>query len=80
MEILASACRHGVDAEDIQHALRQAAVIELIAEDPTRYLVLGPGRDAQLLELVVIDRPHGPAVMHAMPMRSKYRRLLGKEH
>ena len=67
MEILRSASRHGVDAEDIQHALRQAAVIESIAEDPTRYLVLGPGRDAQFLELVVIDRPHGPAAMHAMP-------------
>jgi hypothetical protein len=51
-------------------------VIEPIAEGPTRYLVLGPGRAAQFLELVVIDRPHGPGVMHAMPMRARYRRLL----
>ncbi|HWH10199.1 MAG TPA: hypothetical protein VG165_03665 [Solirubrobacteraceae bacterium] len=80
MEILHSAYRHGVDAEDIQHALRNAAVIEAIAEDPTRYLVLGPGQAANFLELVVLDRPTGPAVIHAMQMRLKYRRLLPKEH
>lgn len=79
VEILLSAFRHGVDAEDVQHALRHAAVIEAIDEDPTRYLVLGPDRAAKLLELVVIDRPQGPAVMHAMPMRAKYRRLLPKD-
>jgi hypothetical protein len=31
-----------VDAEDIQHAVRNAAVIESIAEGPSRYLVPGP--------------------------------------
>jgi hypothetical protein len=30
------------------------------------------------LELVVMDRPQGPAVIHAMPMRAKYRTLLRK--
>jgi hypothetical protein len=69
-----------VDADDIQHALGNAAVIESIAEDPSRYLVLGPGWAAQFLELVVIDRHDGPAVMHAMQMRPKCRRLLPKVH
>jgi hypothetical protein len=50
--------------------------VEEIDEDPTRYLVLGPDRAGNLLELVVLDRPHGPAVMHAMPMRAIYRALL----
>ena len=63
----------------VQHALRNAAFIQAIAEDPTRYLVLGPDRAANLLEFVVLDRPQGPAVMHAMPMRTKYRRLLPKD-
>ena len=53
-----------------------ALVIEEVAEDPVRYLVLGPDRAANLLELIILDRPHGPAVIHAMQMRSKYRRLL----
>lgn len=29
-----------------------------------------------LLELMVLDRPQGPAVILTMPMRAQYRRLL----
>lgn len=50
--------------------------IDEIGEDPLRYLILGPDRAANLLELVVLDRSTGPVVIHAMPMRSQYRRLL----
>lgn len=78
MDVLRSASRHGVGAEDIHHALRNAVVIEEVDEDPTRYLVLGPDRSGQFLELIVMDRPQGPAVMHAMPMRARYRGLLPK--
>jgi hypothetical protein len=52
--------------------------VEQVGEDPVRWLVLGPDRAGNLLELVVMDRPAGPAVIHAMPMRSQYRRLLPK--
>ncbi len=76
VEVLRSACRHGVPDEDIQHALRNALLVEEIDEDPTRHLILGPARAGNLLELVVLDRPQGPAVMHAMEMRAKYRSLL----
>ena len=77
--MLASAFRHGVEADDIDHVLRSAMVVEEIADDPVRYLVLGPDRAANILELVVLDRPQGPAVIHAMAMRPQYRRLLPKE-
>jgi hypothetical protein len=76
VEVLPSALRHGLDPEDIQHALVHALAVDEIGEDPLRYLVLGPDRAANLLELVALDRPDGPAVIHAMPMRDKYRRLL----
>jgi hypothetical protein len=76
VEVLRSALRHGVDPEDIQHALTHALAVDQVGEDPDRYLVLRPGQAANLLELVVLDRPHGPAVIHAMPMRPQYRRLL----
>ena len=76
VEVLRSALRHGVRDEDIQHALENALLVEEIDDDPTRYLVLGPDRAAKLLELVVLDRPQGPAVIHAMPMRARYRSLL----
>jgi hypothetical protein len=67
---------HGVEVEEIEHALRNAVVVEEAAEDPIRYLVLGPDRAGHLLELIVMDRPQGPAVIHAMPMRLKYRHLI----
>jgi hypothetical protein len=76
VDVLQSALRHGVDSLDIQHALSKALVVEEIGEDPDRYLVLGPDRAGNFLELVVLDRSTGPAVIHAMAMRTKYRRLL----
>lgn len=78
MEILSSAFRHGVVREDIHHALQGALAIDEVGEDPLRYLVLGPDRAGNLLELVVLDRPQGPAVIHAMAMRPKYRHLLAE--
>ena len=74
MEVLPSARRHRVEDGDIQHALSNAVVIEEVAEDPIRYLVLGPDRAGNLLELIVMDRPQGPAVIHAMAMIEQYRR------
>lgn len=78
MEVLASARRHGVADEDIEHAVTSALAVEEIGDDPLRYLVLGPDRAGNLLEPVLLDRPQGPAVIHAMPMRKQYRRLLPK--
>jgi len=78
VEILGSAKRHGIDPSDVEHALRHALVVEEVAEDPPRYLVLGPDAAGNMLELVVMDRPQGPAVIHAMRMQSKYKRLLGR--
>ena len=79
VEILRSAFRHGVEAEDIDHALRHAVVVEEIGDDPIRFLVLGPDKAGNLTELVVLDRPQGPAVIHAMAMSARYRRLLPEE-
>ncbi|MDQ3431811.1 MAG: hypothetical protein M3467_06255 [Actinomycetota bacterium] len=76
MEVLGSASRHGVEPEAIQHAVEKALLVEEIGEDPTRWLVLGPDHAGNLFELVVLDRPQGPAVIHAMTMRTKYRHLL----
>jgi hypothetical protein len=76
VEVLPSAYRHGVGSDDIDHVLRNALVVAEVAEDPIRYLVLGPDRAGNLLELVVLDRPQGPAVIHAMPMTAQYRKLL----
>jgi hypothetical protein len=78
VEVLRSALRHGIPAADILHAINHAITVDEVGEDPVRWLVLGPDRAGNLLELVVMDRPAGPAVIHAMPMRTQYRRLLPK--
>jgi hypothetical protein len=78
VEILQSALRHDVAPEDILHALEHAVLLEEIGDDPLRWLVLGPDQAARFLELVVLDRPQGPAVIHAMPIRAKYEQLLKK--
>jgi hypothetical protein len=76
VDVLPSASRHSIEVEDTLHAIRNAVVVEEVDQDPTRYLVLGPDRAGNLLEVVVMDRPQGPAVIHSMPMQAKYRILL----
>jgi hypothetical protein len=51
-----------------------------VGEDPSRFLILGPDASGNFLEIVVEDRPDGPVVIHAMPMRSGYETLLEKGH
>lgn len=75
MEIHSSARKHGVDEEDIEHVIDNAMAID-DQDDDTR-LYLGPARNAELLEVATLVREDGSElVIHAMTMRSKYRRLL----
>lgn len=47
-------------------------------EDPDRSLVIGPDRAGNLLEAVVLTTVENTELaIHAMPMRAKFRRLLG---
>lgn len=78
MEIHSSARKHGLADEDIEHAIDNAMSID-VQDDDTR-LYLGPARNADLLEVVTIIRDREPElVIHAMKMRSAYRRLLPGE-
>jgi len=45
--------------DDIRHAVDHALVIEDIGEDPDRWLVLGPDRAANMLEVVVLTTVEG---------------------
>lgn len=75
VDVHASARKHGVADEDIEHAAEHAMAIE-DQDDDTR-LYLGPSRTAELLEVVTIVRDDGSELaIHAMTMRAKYRRLL----
>lgn len=75
VEIHPSARKHDIADEDIEHAVTHAMAID-DQDDDTR-LYLGPARNADILEVVVIVRQDGSELaIHAMKMRTKYRRLL----
>jgi hypothetical protein len=77
VEIHASARRHDVAEDDMLHAVEHSLVVDDLGEDPDRWLVLGPDTAGNLLELVVLINDEGDEIIiHAMPMRPRYRRLL----
>jgi len=78
VEIHSSARRHGVADDDIRHAVNNAMAID-DQDDDTR-LYLGPSTSGALLEVATIVRDDDTeVVIHAMPMRAKYQRLLPGE-
>ncbi|HVX19914.1 MAG TPA: hypothetical protein VHB02_01050 [Acidimicrobiales bacterium] len=71
-----SARKHGVADADMLHAVDHALAIEDAGEEPDRWLVIGPDRAGNLLEVVVMMTAEGQQLaIHAMPMRTKFRRL-----
>jgi hypothetical protein len=69
VEIHRSARRHGVPDEDIEHAYEHSIAWLELGDDPPRYLMAGPDRAANLLELVAIEVGAGQLVIHAMALR-----------
>jgi hypothetical protein len=54
VEVLASALKHGVLVEDIEHAVNNAMAIDNLDDDLRLYL--GPDRSAALLEVITLVR------------------------
>jgi hypothetical protein len=77
VEIHSSARRHGIADDDILHAIEHSLVVDDLGEDPDRWLVIGPDRASNLLEVVVLVTAEGDElIIHAMPLRAAYRKLL----
>jgi len=75
MEIHPAARKHRVADEDILHATANAITVD-DQDDDTR-LYLGPARNAEMLEVVMVVRNDGSELaIHAMKMRANYKRLL----
>ena len=81
VEIHKSARRHGVDDEDIRHALdHPIVVVDLESEaGAPRLLVIGPGRAGNFLEVIVLELADEYLAIHAMALRKRYRSLLPGE-
>jgi len=59
------------------HAVEHSLLVGDLGEDPDRWLVIGPDRAANLLEIVVLITAEGDEVIiHAMPLRPVNRKLL----
>jgi len=77
VEIHPAARRHDVADEDMLQAVEHSRVVDDLGEDPDRWLVIGPDRAANLLEVTVLITTKGEElIIHAMPLRAIYRRLL----
>ena len=69
VEIHESARRHGVADGDIEHALVHSITWAELGDDPPRYLLAGPDRAGNLLELVVLVLRGSELVIDAMGLR-----------
>jgi hypothetical protein len=77
VEIHPAARRHGIAHDDILHAIEHSMVVDDLGEDPDRWLVIGPDRAANLLEVIVLITAEGDElIIHAMPLRAVYRKLI----
>jgi hypothetical protein len=83
VEIHPSGRKHGIADDDIVHAAEHALAdygIEERDDEPRRTLLLGPDRQANLLEIVVLELDDGRRLaIHAMRMRPKYIPLLPRQ-
>ena len=69
------ALRHGVAEPDALHAMRNA--MRRIVMDENLTMLIGPALDGHLMEIGVLDLDgDDPVVIHAMPLRAKFRRFL----
>ena len=79
MEFHRSAARHGIAEDDVIHTIDHPLVIVDMDPDadPPKVLVIGPRRDGQLLEVIILlladDRE---LVIHAMALRPTFHNLL----
>jgi len=75
VEIYRSARKHGIDDDDIVHAVENALVVA--DQSDGKALYLGTDRAGNLLEVVAVVREDGTEIaIHAMRLRRIYQPLL----
>ena len=76
MEILPSARKHGISDDDIRHGFNNAVAAITTPDQPDFAMVLGADLNGQLLELGVLAADDNDYVIHAMPARTKYVKMI----
>lgn len=78
MEIAWSARKHGIDDDDILHAIANVIrYTEQFYDGEERIFLIGPARDGRFLELVLVPAKNPLQVIHADVLQPKNYRLLG---
>lgn len=73
VEIADSARKHGIEDDDMLHAIRNPfRYIEQEYKDELRLLILGADRTGRLLEVVVVPADKPQRVIHADRLRPKF--------
>lgn len=73
-----TAFRHDISEADIEHVLKHP--MRVIERDDRSFLYLGPGRNAELLEVITVLRADETELaIHAMKIRPRYANLLPRE-
>lgn len=75
-EICESARRHDVQDDDIRHAYVNAIAWVELADDPARFLMVGPNSAGNLIELVALHVGGRAVIIHAMPLRKSTAQVL----
>ena len=79
MEFHRSADRHGIDPEEVIHAVEHALVVVDMDPDadPPKLLVIGPRGDGRLLEVIILTLANDrQLVIHAVALRPTFHDLL----
>ena len=76
MEILPSAHRHQISADDIRHAVDNAIGAINAPSQPDFTMLIGPDIVGRLLEIGVLTADDNEYVIHAMAARPKYLKVL----
>ena len=66
----------GISDEDIRQAFENAVASITVPGQPGFAMVLGPDQSAQLLEIGVLADEDNDYVIHAMPARPKYLKMI----
>ena len=76
MEVVPSARKHGISDDDIRHAFEHAVAVITVPDQPGFSMLVGPDRSARLLEIGVLVDDDNEYVIHAMPARPKYVKMI----
>jgi hypothetical protein len=67
--------KHGIDDEDIWHAIR--TMMRTVSESDDLIMVIGPARNGMPLEIGILGpASDDPVVIHAMYLRPRFQRFL----